>query len=139
MISLDLRDSNHLMVLSSPNKTPIISSMGLSMSYYNSMELLCITYASCFGKHLHQYCRYNNLNPETFENINVDMDNFKLILNIKHPKLTEEQKKDIISLSTNCDIYKNFLKCEIIVNMIENEKQIKEILENKTRRTCCGG
>lgn len=139
MISIDLRKNSHLIVASSGAKTPVVTTMGSSISYYNASELLCMAYASCFGKHLHQYCRYNNINVESFERIEIDLDNFILTVNIQHPPLTKEQVIEIQKLTITCDIYKNFLKCKIIVNLFENEKPVEELVKKKTRRSCCGG
>lgn len=138
MINIDVRNKNTLTVLSSPGKTPIITSAGSSPSFYNSMELLCMAYASCFAKHFNRWCIYNNINPETFQNLQVDMDGRVINLFIQHPRsLRDTQIQDLRQLALTCDLYKDFLKCEVKVNLIFNEEKFVE--KEKQTSTCCNG
>lgn len=137
MINIDIRDRNTLITLSSPGKSPIIASSGSSPSFYNAMELLCISYAACYAKHLVRYCMEHDIQVKSFQQLSVSMEDGNIILYIKHSKKLDTEKiKDIHDLATTCDIYKSFLKCKVQVHMDINEENFIE-RESKTN-SCCG-
>ena len=137
MIEVNIRNRNTLTILSSPGKSPIISSAGSSPGFYNSMELLCIAYASCFAKHFNRLCMYNDINPEKFQSIKVDMIDSVIHLYIQHPNIKQDILDTIKKTATTCELYQKFLKCEIEVHFSNNEENFIE-KEQKTS-SCCGG
>lgn len=137
MISVDIRDKNLLVTLSSPAKVPIRARSG-SAYFYNSMELLCVALGACFGGELVRYCSQNDINASVFESLNITMENFVPRLTIQHPKdMNKEHLDEIRKLATTCPIAKMLITVPEVV-FVENTLPI-EILTDQTQRSrCCG-
>jgi uncharacterized OsmC-like protein len=136
-IQIEFRKDNRIVSMNVPGKTPILSRAG-AFHFHNSMELLCISYGSCFGKAFWEYCYFNKVNIEEFESFVLTMEDGKIYLTVQHPDdMTDEVRKEIVYLSSHCPISKMLIN-KPEVKFILNETP-KEILTDETKRSnCCG-
>jgi len=135
MINLNLRNTNNIVTITIPGKTPL-KTRSNGMFFWNSIELLEGSIGSCIGKIIIDYCRYNDIDCAIFNDVSVTKDdNFKV--NIPYPKdldkiHLERLKNQIIT----CPVT-SLIKIPIDIIFIENDKLIKDIkIESKS---CCGG
>ena len=113
-INITFRKDNRIITLFSPGKAPILSRSG-AFNFYNSMELLCIAYGSCFGKELWEYCRINNLNINQFESLTITLEEYNIIAHLQHPEnIGKDVLDDIERLSRTCQISKQLVNKPIL-------------------------
>lgn len=135
MINVQLLQNNTIVTLEiQGKKTTIKSSAGLY--HPNPKELLCTSLGACIGKHIVKYCSHEKINVESFEQINIDINNNEFIININYPKgLSLQNIIDLKQIILNCDIAK-LLKTNININFNLNKKAQSN---TKKSTSCCGG
>lgn len=138
MITIEVRDRNHIVTLSSPGKSPIRSSQG-SQYFYNPMELVCVSVGSCFGKELVQYCIESNINSRVFESIVVTMENFTPKIILSHPAdMNKTSLKDISLIARSCPVAK-MLSRGVEIELVVNDTPTKDLVDESKNTSCCGG
>lgn len=136
MLDLQLRDKNNIITMTSPGKTPLQGRRGGGLYYHNSLDFLLAAVGTCAGGSLIDYCRFNELNPSIFENINLSFDNDKFIITIKRPEdLEEENMRRIENTLLNCTM-KDYISRPMEVRWALNEVPIEELI--KEPKGCCG-
>lgn len=136
-IKIEVRKDNRIVILNIDGKVPIRTRSG-SFTFHNSMELLCMSYGSCFGRSFLDYCKHENINPETFESLILTMENNIIYLTIQHPKnITDEIKNDIKRIARICEIAKLLVNLPVI-NFIENNTSTETLINNSLNVKCCG-
>lgn len=137
MLEINIRDRNKIITLVAPGKTPLQGRRGSSPYYYNSLDYLLAAAGTCIGGEISDYCRFNDLNPQIFENIYILFNNDKIIITITRPKDFDESHIDrIVRTISNCTVSK-YLKIEIEVQWGFNETPTKELVKNE-QKGCCG-
>ena len=137
MINVELRDGNQIVTLTVDDKKPLLTRASGFM-YYNPMELLCISVASCVGVNIQRECRYGGVNVQLFESIQVGMENFKVKIFIQHPEdMDEEFLKLIRRRLESCEVV-GLLKEKPTVTFLHNKQPTMELIKEKPKG-CCGG
>lgn len=137
MIDIQIRDRNNIVTLSVPGKTPIRSSGGTF--FYSSMELLCISLGSCFGKELVRYCSFEKINPRVFESIKVSMKNYTPYIIVSHPKDFDPKHIEAIeSIASTCKVAKMLVPA-VGIRFVENTISTEDLVDETKNTGCCGG
>lgn len=119
-----------------PGKTPLQGRRGASLYYHNSLDFLLAALGTCTGGIISDYCRFNNLNPQIFENVNVATDGDKYIITIKRPKDFEQEHMNRLGKEITICTVSKYLSMPIEARWEVNETPIQELI--KEPKGCCG-
>ncbi|MCK9429013.1 MAG: hypothetical protein M0R17_03245 [Candidatus Omnitrophica bacterium] len=135
MITVNLRDKNNIINITSVGKVPIRGKTSSNLYFHTPLELLLSSLGLCVGGHIISFCRINNINVNIFEEI-VLLKDQDYILNISCPIDFSEENKNLLRLELEyCQIAKE-LKNKLIVNFKTNKTKTEELL--KQPKSCCG-
>lgn len=139
MITISMTNNNNIITLNSPGKNPIKSSEGLY--FHSPMELLCSAIGACVGKHIVRFANEFKLDLSKFEYFGVGMDDYKIIIVIKHPTTLEQSILDELRKRLYACEVANLIKEDTIEIRFENNTVSDEELTkiNSERKPCCGG
>jgi hypothetical protein len=136
MISLHLRDKNQIINMTIPGKAPLQGRSAHSPYYHNSLDFLCAALGICAGGNIVHYCRFNDINAQMFESIEVAYTDSQFIITIKRPEdFIQDHMDKIEKLLKNCAVAKE-LTASIEVRWAFNEQAITELI--KEPKGCCG-
>lgn len=136
MLDLQLRDKNRVITMAVPGKTPLKGRRGSSPYYHNSLDFLLAALGTCMGGTISDYCRFNDLNSQIFENINLATDGDKFIVTIKRPEdFAKEHMERLGREITKCPV-SHYLTHDVEVRWEFNEKPVEELIVEP--KGCCG-
>ena len=136
MLDIKIRDKNQIITLAVPGKTPLQGRRGSSLYYHNPLDFLLAALGTCLGGEISDYCRFNELNPQVFEKVNLALDGSSFIITIRRPTDFEQNHMDRLSRRlTSCTVSK-YLSQGILVRWDLNEKPTQELI--KEPKGCCG-
>ena len=136
MISLHLRDKNQIINITIPGKGPLQGRGRSSRFYHTSLDFLCAALGLCSGGTIINYCRFNDLNPQIFESVNIAFSDNKFIIIIKRPQDFTQENMDRLTRELEHCPASTYLVFPVEVKWDLNETPITELI--KEPKGCCG-